>query len=258
MKIAVLQSATVSADIAANLERLSVAVTDARTRGAEFLIAPEMFLTGYWIGDQVFDLAEPETSTSAVALSALAQESGVTLLAGMPIREDDRVFNTAILAHSDGSRALYRKRQLYGAEEKRLFSPGDARPLIAVVGGLKVGILICYDLEFPELARQAALAGADLLAVPTALPASGSGETVARLIVPARAFENQVFVAYANLCGEESGNRYCGLSCIVAPDGQDLARADGMRDGLLIAEIDPTAYAATRAENPYLDDLNTL
>ena len=81
---------------------------------------------------------------------------------------------------------------------------------------------ICYDVEFPEAVRALALAGAELIAVPTAL--IRPFDIVARAIVPARAFENQVYVAYAGMCGSEAGLGYCGLSCIVGPDGQDRAR----------------------------------
>lgn len=80
---------------------------------------------------------------------------------------------------------------------------------------------------------------------------------IAARIVPVRAFENQVFIAYGNLVGSDARYRYAGLSCVVAPDGTDLARADGTAEGLLIADIDPAAYQAARDQNPYLADVRT-
>ena len=117
--------------------------------------------------------------------------------------------------------------------------------------GLKVGLLICYDVEFPEAVRALALAGADVVAVPTAL--IRPFDIVARTLVPARAYENQVYIAYAGLCGSEGGLGYCGLSCIVAPDGRDLARA-GDDPALLLAEIDVSAISSGRKQNPYIAD----
>ena len=146
--------------------------------------------------------------------------------------------------------ANYRKTHLYGAEEKRLFQPGDSL-VLAELEGWKVGILICYDVEFPEAVRTLVMAGAELIAVPTAL--IEPFDIVSRTLIPARAFENQVYVAYAGMCGREGNLGYCGLSCIVGPDGKDLARA-GSDPSLLFAEIDPSAISKGRQTNPYLSD----
>ena len=94
---------------------------------------------------------------------------------------------------------------------------------LAEIDGLKLGILICYDVEFAENVRLLALQGAELVAVPTANMVPY--DFVCRALVPVRAYENHVFVAYANRCGREGGLEYVGLSCIVGPDGRDLARA---------------------------------
>jgi predicted amidohydrolase len=123
--------------------------------------------------------------------------------------------------------------------------------MLAELDGLKIGILICYDVEFPEAVRALALAGAELIAVPTAL--IRPFDIVARTLVPARAFENQVYVAYAGICVSEAGLEYCGLSCIVGPDGQDLAGA-GTGPDLLLADIDLCAIPKGRMSNPYLSD----
>jgi len=124
--------------------------------------------------------------------------------------------------------------------------------VLADLEGLKVGLLICYDIEFPEASRMLALAGAELISVPTALMEPYCRTT--RIIIPTRAYENQLFVAYVNRCGTEADLTYCGLSCVVGPDGEDLVRA-GKTEGLFFAEIDVSAIAAAKEGNPYLADL---
>ena len=129
--------------------------------------------------------------------------------------------------------------------------PGQGPPTVAELDGLKLGILICYDVEFPENVRLLALQGAELVAVPTANMAPYT--FVCRSLVPARAYENHLFLAYANRCGHEGELEYLGQSCIVAPDGTDLARA-GAGEELILADVDPARIEAWRPHNPYLAD----
>jgi len=251
MKIAAFQGEGVSGDIAKALDVLRAQAAEAARAGAGLAIFPEMFLTGYNIGEAVFKLAEPVDGPSAGKAADIARTAGVALLYGYPERDGDTVYNSALLVGRDGAPlANYRKTHLYGSEEKRLFAPGDSL-MLAELDGLKIGFLICYDVEFPEAVRALALAGAELIAVPTAL--IQPFDIVARTLVPARAFENQVYVAYAGLCGREGDLGYCGCSCIVGPDGRDLARA-GSDPSVLSADIDPAAISKGRQANPYLSD----
>jgi predicted amidohydrolase len=251
MKIAVYQGEGLNGEVAESLGRMKMNALEAAAQGAGLVIFPEMFLTGYNIGNAVFTLAEPADGPSAAAVAKISRECGVAILYGYPERSGDRIFNSARLVDSAGiAVANYRKTHLYGSEERRLFAPGDDL-VIAEMEGVRMGFLICYDVEFPEAVRALALAGAELIAVPTAL--IQPFDIVARTLVPARAFENQVYVAYAGMCGSERGLGYCGLSCIVGPDGRDLARA-GSGPALLIADIDPSAISKGRQSNPYLPD----
>jgi predicted amidohydrolase len=113
-------------------------------------------------------------------------------------------------------------------------------------------VLICYDIEFPEPARRLALAGADLVAVPTSLMAPY--DVVARTLVPARAAENQLFVAYANRVGREGDLSYVGQSCVCGPDGGDVARAGRDEEALLVADLDLDAIARAREDHSYLGE----
>jgi len=125
-------------------------------------------------------------------------------------------------------------------------------------------VLICYDVEFPENTRRLAMAGADLIAVPTALPTGGMGETngtgsfVVQHLVPTRACENVNFVAYVNNADADERFEFQGESVICAPNGDVLAKAPMAGDKLLFADINPAAYDAIRAYLPYREDVAPL
>ena len=251
MKIGVYQARGVAGNAATAVSRMRNVVRKAAAQGTDLVTFPELFVSGYNAGHAVRSLAEPADGPTADTIAAIAAGNRVAVLYGYPEREGRRIYNSAQLIDASGrSIANYRKTHLYGRWERGLFAPGDTL-VTARVAGLTIGILICYDVEFPEAVRALALAGADLVAVPTALVQPF--DVVARTLVPARAFESQVYLAYAGLCGTEGSLGYCGLSCIVGPDGRALARA-GRRPGLLCAGIDTSAIAASRRLNPYLRD----
>ena len=251
MRIALLQDSGVPGDPAANLERLAMAARRAAAESIGLLIAPELYLTGYSLGDKLRDLAEPADGPSARRAAEIAAETGVALLYGYPEAAGGTLHNAALLVDGTGAaRANYRKAHLFGPEEKRLFSPGDELVLVEL-GPLTLGLLICYDVEFPEAVRALVLAGADLIVVPTAL--MRPYENVPEQMVPARAFENQTFIAYANRCGQEGDLTFCGMSCVIGPDGKPLIQS-GRGEAFLVAEIDAAAYADSRAANTYLED----
>ncbi|SCD87456.1 Carbon-nitrogen hydrolase, partial [Streptomyces sp. SolWspMP-sol7th] len=150
--------------------------------------------------------------------------------------------------------AAYRKTHLYGPYERAVFTAGDRAVVQAELRGVRLGVLICYDVEFPENVRAHADAGTEVLLVPTALLAPY--DFVARSLVPVRAFESQLHIAYVNRTGPEGGFDFVGLSCLAAPDGTAPARA-GAGPELLLAEADPALLAASRAANPYLADRRT-
>lgn len=251
MKIALCQSAGAPCDVAANLALVQAAAQKAAAAGARLIIFPECFLTGYNIGERVRDLAEPADGPSLATLGEIAAEAEIAVICGYPERAGETLFNSAAVIGRDGSRlANYRKVHLYGDYEKAYFRPGE-RLVTTQLDGIKLGVLICYDIEFPEPARALARAGVDLLAVPTSLMTPA--DTVALHVVPTRARENQIFVAYANRLGREAGLDYVGRSCIAGPDGGDLARA-GVEEELLVAEIDLSAIGRARAGYDYLAD----
>ncbi|MBX3567821.1 MAG: carbon-nitrogen hydrolase family protein [Rhizobiaceae bacterium] len=253
MRIACFQGPEKADTPQGNLGRLAHAADEARRRGADLMAAPEMFLTGYALGaEHVRRLAEPVDGPSIGAARQIARGAGIALVFGFPEQDGEAVYNSAIAIGADGAiLATYRKTHLFGAVDRAQFSPGQAAPEIFEIGGFRLGLLICYDVEFPENARRLALDGADLMVVPTAL--MRPFDIVARAVVPVRAFENQVFVAYANRCGAEADFDYCGLSCVIGPDGTDIARA-GRGEELIVADLDKAALLGSRQLNPYLTD----
>lgn len=253
MQIALFQMQPVSGNVRANLEKIVQAAEAASDMGADLLIAPELALSGYALGPAFAEIAETRDGDMITALSDIAAEFDLAICAGFPERDGDDVYNSAVLVRPDGAAEFYRKTHLYGDGERAAFRPGDDRPLVFDLDGIRTGMLICYDVEFPENVRSLALAGAELILVPTALPKGEISRRIADMVVPVRALENGVFIAYADLCGVENELQYGGRSVIVSPDGDELARA-GMGETLLVATIDTSAYAEARAQNPYLVD----
>lgn len=256
MKLAALQMHAVAGDRTANLFRIEEAAREAAGKGADLLVAPELAVTGYGAGDVISELAEPVDGDLAQRLAALSRETGIALVVGFAERAGDTFWNSAMFA--DGQRCLvYRKSHLYGPYERKLFKPEKPAACIVEHRGMRLGMLICYDVEFPENVRRLAQAGAQAVIVPTALPASNHAELIARKMIAVRAFENQVFVAYVNHCGGDALFAYAGLSGIAAPDGTMLAEAPETGEALIFADLDPAAYAASAAANSYLTDLRT-
>ncbi len=250
MRVALLQGPSLPDTLAA----LRQAATNAAADGAQLLVLPELFLTGYNIGaDALRARAEAADGPAAAQAAAIAREAGLALLFGYPERgADGRLYNSALLLGPAGEKlANYRKTHLFGDMERAIFTPGDEPFVLAEVGGMRMGVLVCYDVEFPELVRGLALRGAGLVAVPTAL--MQPYHFIPRMMLPVRAYENQVFMIYANRCGTEANMEYVGESCIVAPDGSVLARA-GEGAALLVATLDDAAMADSRAANTYLHD----
>lgn len=252
MRTALLQSSGRPGSTAENLKVLDEAAGRAAAAGAGLLVTAELFLTGYAIGDDVAVLAEPADGDSADAVAEIAGRHGLAVAYGYPERAGESVFNSVQMVSADGTRvANYRKTHLFGCFERDHFTPGEQPVVQAELDGVTVGLMICYDVEFPENVRAHALAGTDLLLVPTAQ--MHPFQFVAESVVPVRAFENQMYVAYVNRVGREGEFEFVGLSVLAGPDGTARARA-GRAEELVLGDVDLVLLAASREANPYLKD----
>lgn len=246
---------SVLADVSANLARIGRAAEEAASNGARLLIAPELAVTGYGAGEAVAKLASPAGGEVEQHLAEIARKHSIAVVAGFAEQAGDIVYNSALFVDEKGQSRIYRKSHLYGDYERGLFAAEKPSADLLEYAGVTFGMLICYDVEFPENVRRLALAGAELVVVPTALPKGATGSFIAKTLIRTRAFENQIYVAYVNHCGNDGAFDYAGLSCIAAPDGSFLAQAPEADEALLYAEIELGAYVQSRQENTYLRDL---
>ncbi|CAN7728412.1 carbon-nitrogen hydrolase family protein [Phyllobacterium sp. LjRoot231] len=256
MKFAALQMQSVPGNVQANLARIEHAAIEAAKSGAELLITPELCITGYGAGDAITTLAEPANGNQIRALQSISRTNGIAIIAGFAERDGADVYNSAAFINSENKPSIYRKSHLYGDYERSLFKPAKPVNCIVELGGLKLGMLICYDVEFPENVRRLALGGVNAVLVPTALPAGPSGTFIANHMIQVRAFENQIFIAYINHAGADDRFTFAGKSRIAAPDGSLIVACEDTAEHLMFADIDLATFAASIGDNPYLKDLN--
>jgi predicted amidohydrolase len=254
MKVGVVQYAA-GFDKADNLARLAALVEQSASGGAELVIAPEGAMHDFGPQDLALaPVAEPLDGPFVSGLAELATRHGITVVAGMFESVDGdptRAYNTVVAVGPDGLRGSYRKQHLFDAlgwvESDRLVGGEPADRLVFDCGELRVGVMTCYDVRFPELARMLVDDGATLLAVPSAWVAGPHKPEQFRALATARAIENVCYVAGA----VQTPPSYTGESCVIEPFGQVLA-ALGTDAGATVAEIDSARVAECRARMPSL------
>ena len=231
MIVALYQCVSPAGDPKAGLDLLRKAMQSAASMGVGMLVMPEVFIPGYasMTPSRQDDLA---AVNKEIAAACRAFDMAVTL--GLPEIQGDCIFNTAVAFDAAGDiLARYRKIQLFGPEEKALYTSGDDYVVFDYLG-TRFGLLICYDVEFPEHTRALARMGAEVILVPTAN--MQPFVNVNQVMVPARAAENAITIVYANYCGSEGHLKYVGHSGIFGPDGHALASA-GLVPALCAAEL---------------------
>lgn len=252
MKLAVFQSASGGLSVPERLTKLAEAITQA---DCDLMICPELYVSGYNVGDAVRHVAENKSADFIQEAAALAKSTKTALVFGYPELEDSTLYNAALFIDASGNAcANHRKLAVPPGFEGDYFAAGNAMTLFDFMG-MKCAILICYDAEFPETLRKAAHMGVELVIVPTALVVNWS--VVADKVMPTRAFENGVWLAYANHAGAEGDMDYYGHSCIVTPTGEDAARA-GFAQQIIAADIDAEAVKIAQNRLPYLRHVKQL
>jgi len=248
-RLALAQLDPAPADVPANLDKLKAAARQAQSGGAHVLILPELFMSGI-PSPEHYEHASLTAAELKQELTGLAAETRLDLAVGFCERTgaDDRLYNSALYVTGAGQvAALYRKTHLF-ADERLLFAQGD-RLFTFPTKYARAGILICFDVEFPETARSLALRGAQAIYVPTAnmLPYLFQQQAYAR----ARACENHVFVAICNRVGRSPSHEFFGHSMVVTPLGQVLCEG-GEGEEVLIADIDPNQIDQSKKAFVYL------
>jgi predicted amidohydrolase len=237
-KIAGVQMDCRLADKRHNLEKIRDGLRQARDNGARLVLFPECALPGYCYEskDEAWPHAETLPGPASEALAADCRDLGVWCVFGLLERSGNALFNAAALIGPGGLIASYRKIHLPFLGVDRFVTPGDRPFAVHDLGGLRVGMNICYDCSFPESARVLTLLGADLVVLPTNWP-TGAVSTV-KYLVQARAMENHIYFAGINRVGEERGFHFIGQSRLVDCNGELLATA-GAGPEIVYAEIDP-------------------
>jgi predicted amidohydrolase len=226
--------------------------------GARIIVLPELAPSGYMFASpqEARSAAEPADGPAVTEWAELAARRHLVIIGGFAeLGADGLVYNSAVLADPGGVLAVYRKVHLWDAESD-FFVPGSEPPPVVATEFGQIAVMICYDVEFPEWVRLPALAGADLLAVPTNWPAEPVPPGERPMVVAnvqAAAFANRMFVVAACRVGEERGVSWVGGSLIAGPDGYPLAGPAGASDPeVLVADCD-LALARSKATSPRND-----
>ncbi len=236
MRVGYYQFRPVFGDVSLNLNKICTELEHTR---ADLIVLPELALTGYLFKDrsEALELAEDVHHSSSVnRLVDLCNRRHFHIVTGFAERANDACYNSALLIGARGVLHTYRKLHLFN-EEKNIFDPGDIPLSVQTVGSVKIGMMICFDWIFPEVARVLALQGADLICHPSNLVLDYCQQTML-----ARCLENHIYAITANRFGSdrrpEGELHFTGKSQIVAPDGELIHRAPSQREELYISEHD--------------------
>ncbi|MGA2308372.1 MAG: carbon-nitrogen hydrolase family protein [Candidatus Bathyarchaeia archaeon] len=257
-KIALAQISCQQADKAENLTKIRKTVARAKKQGAELVIFPELSLTGYVVRDEIYELAERIPGPSTKIMEDVAKKNQIHLVFGMPEISDKTeatLHNSAVLIGPEGFIGKYHKMYLPTHsifEEKRYFRPGYQTAVFDTELG-KLGLIICYDIYFPEVTRLTRLKGAELIVCISASP--GVRRSFFEVLTVARAIENTAFLAFVNLAGIQDGLQFWGGSRLVGPSGRILVQAKYDEDDFVMGEVNYPDIRAIEAFVPTLRDL---
>ncbi|MGB9740438.1 MAG: carbon-nitrogen hydrolase family protein [Candidatus Bathyarchaeia archaeon] len=257
-KIALAQISCERMDKKRNLKKMESISVKAAKEEAELIIFPELSLTGYVVRDEIYNLAETIPGPSTKAMVQIAKKAGLYVIFGMPELSEkakSTIYNSAVLVGPEGFIGKYRKMYLPTHsifEEKRYFRHGyEAVALDTKLG--KIGLIICYDIFFPEVSRLTRLKGAMLIVCISASPAVRKAFFEALTV--ARAIENTAFLAYVNLVGIEDGLQFWGGSRLVGPNGNVIKQAKYDEEDLVMCDVNYSDIKPVETFVPTLKDL---
>ena len=236
-KVAVAQFDPTIGEPQRNLEVCLARLEEAAAAEAELLVLPECAIPGYMFDslEEGMSFAEEVPGPSVEVLERECAHLGIHAVCGLLERDGDTLHNAAILVGPDGLIGSYRKTHLPFLGVDRFVVPGDEFKVFDTALG-RIGVIICYDLRFPEVTRTLALHGADIVCLPTNFPMAARLQC--EVIAPARAAENRIYLLVANRVGKERWGEFCGRSQIVDPYGVRLAEVDETEEALLVADVE--------------------
>ncbi len=246
---AAIQFTVTQGDVDANLAYVREALPRVAAQGANLAVLPEMWSSGF----AYKNLNELAMRTEGIVaeLLEMSLRYKLVIVGSLPEPNGDKVFNTVYVADNGTLAGVYRKIHLFSLlGEDRAFSSGDSW-LLADTSIGKVGVIICYDLRFPELSRRLAIEGAQIICVPAQWPKPRQEHW--RTLLRARAIENQIFVVACNACGIIGKLDFFGMSLIINPKGELLAEASE-EEGEIIAALDMQGMSDWRAQIPCFTD----
>ena len=237
MRVAGIQFAPEFEQVEANVSTVVDMLATLAARGVRLAVFPEAFLTGYCFGsaEQAAKVAISSSGEEIKSIASAAQLNDIYVIVGYAEKEGDELFNSAIVVGPQGVIGNYRKTHLPFLGLDRFVTPGTDLPLFEI-DEAKVGVAICYDVRVPEVSRCYALAGADIICIPTNWPESA--EASSDIVCPTRAMENHVFVIAVDRVGTENGFEFIGRSKIIDPKGKVIASADHRDEAVIVADID--------------------
>jgi predicted amidohydrolase len=256
--VALAQISCKPGDKQGNLKKIEKMALRAHKEGADLLIMPELSLTGYVVRDQIYELAEQIPGESTRRIQKIANNTDLHIIFGMPELSKNAqatIYNAAVLVNPNGVVGKYRKMYLPTHsvfEEKRYFRPGY-QPAVFSTNLGKIGLIICYDIFFPEVTRLARLGGAQLIVCISASP--GVRRAFFEVLTTARAMENTAYLAFVNLSGIEDGLQFWGGSRLIGPNGKILVQAKYDEEDFVLHEVD---YADLKSVEPFVPTLKDL
>ena len=235
-------------DVDSNLSYVLSEIKRLSRKDVQLIVLPEMWSTGYaWRKLGKLSERTPEILEELKK----ASKKGTVIIGSMPEKDGGDIYNTAYVIDSGKLIGKYRKIHLFTPMKEDYFLKAGNKPLLCNTSFGKIGVLICYDVRFPELARRLMLEGAEILVIQAEWPHPRLDHW--RTILKARAIENQLFVIAANRCGKQGMVRFCGNSMIVNPWGEVISEASEKGE-TITAEIDLSLVERYRNEMPALRD----
>jgi omega-amidase len=253
MRFAIAQIKCIPGDVESNCERIRKYAAEAKRLNADAVVFPEMTDTGYDL-KTVRKCASTWAEPPIQSMQQAAAASGIHLFCGLSEREEGRIYNSIAVADKNGDLiGRYRKTHLFIKDdfrEEHWIKPGEALSTVKI-GNARIGLMICFDLRFPEVARTLVLNGAEILLIAAAWPLERIEHF--RTLARARAIENECYVIACNRVGCDGGVSFGGSSCIMDPNGEVIVKASESREEIITAEITLETVRTVRKSMPVLN-----